>query len=220
MIQKTILAVLLLLLSFNLSAQNRGKLCITELDLNKVNLPENIEVITSLDDLDSNVYIIRNGKESLKDIAEKLYLSTINGLPAYVYLKALNKITDEHQLLREGTVIKLSSNAVMPTQKQIKLALLQPFKNVHIVKEPTENLYTICKQYGLKSKKYNGNFYDYNLYLQSWNNIEFSDNFLAIGRAVLLTENTKMPTQEQINQLFATKKQRVWVSAKLSELKN
>ena len=142
--------------------------------------------------LDSTVYVIRNRKETLKQIATKLPTpKKALRLPYEVYLKEWNDILDENEFLEIGTAIKLVENVVMPTQKQLKLlTTLHP--DIHIVTTPTENLLTICKAYNFKPIA----GYDYYLYLKTWNNIEDEYTYLPIGYAIRLTEDATLPVRE------------------------
>lgn len=163
--------------------------------------------IVRFDELDTNIYIVRNGRETLKEISQKVYLPSTLILPYDVYLKEWNDIVDENALLAEGTVIKLRQDVKMPTPKQINLAILQPFRDIHIVKYPYENLYTIFKKYKFaKMPIYGNNYYSYNLYLQTWNNIQYSDSYLPIGQIIKLTQEAIIPSEIAITKAFPIKR--------------
>ncbi len=180
---KTIFVILFTCFVYNLYAQGQE-------NINTSNSKNNI---TTLDE-DSTIYIVKNRKKTLKHIANILTVPKTLILPYEVYLKEWNNILDENELLEVGTVIKLAENAVTPKRKQINLAVSQLFPDIHLVTKPNETLHTICKEYNFKPIA----GYDYYLYLKTWNDINYENEYLPIGKAIRLTENAILPTEEEI----------------------
>jgi Leucine-rich repeat (LRR) protein len=185
-ISKTIFVILFTCLLCNLYAQGQE-------NINTSNSNNNI---TTLDE-DSTIYIVKNRKKTLKYIANSLPTPKTLILPYEVYLKEWNNILDENEFLEIGTVIKLAENAVTPKQKQINLPVSQLFPDFHIVTKPNETLKSICREYNFKPI----DGFDYYLYVKTWNSTidDIDENeYLPIGKAIKLTENAILPTEEEI----------------------
>lgn len=185
---KTVLTVLTICLAVSIKAQSQEN----------ANISGSNNSIKTLDE-DTTIYIVKNQKKTLKDIANSLPAPKALILPYEVYLKEWNDILDENELLEVGTVIKLTENARRLTQKekQVKLVVSKLFPDIHVVTKPNETLLSICKEYNFKPI----DGFDYSLFLKTWNStldvIEV-DEYLPIGKAIKLTEKAILPTQEEI----------------------
>jgi membrane-bound lytic murein transglycosylase D len=86
-----------------------------------------------------------------------------------------------------------SNNTTAPTPTVMPEAA-QPFKDIHIVTQPNENLKTIAKKYNKKPIA----GYDYYLYMKTYNNIADEDAALPLGTPIKLTEGAIVPSPQEL----------------------